>query len=224
MRKVRRAALGLTLVVGAAFNTHCTVRPKIEWENQEMAIAEGRILVDARFEGESISLDAVMSDLAQVPSYVVAVGNRRSRVVVFSGEVTDQPEAAHLKGQYHLTAGLYDKVSGLYLRDERMAFIHLTHNGGSPSTPLHEYGHLIDHALDYPSEDADFVGLWEVSRRKTFLRMQIMREHAARDSGEFFADCFSAYYLSQTSEWALKRDFEEAHKYMEKFDEEMSDR
>ena len=160
-------------------------------------------------------IDSIVENLERIPDSFQEIGNKFGTVVIVDGPLTNQKEFKDKKGKYHRTAGSWEKIPGAYDVETRRAFIRYERRSGSLA--LHEYGHMIDHALDHISKKKDFLEVYKEYKNSKFLR-----DHAKSSSVELFAYCFDKYFYSYRTRKMLEGYYPLAHEFFEELDEKVN--
>lgn len=169
------------------------------------------------------AVESTIEELERVPDYLQLIGNRHGNIVLFSGSITDQPEFEQYRAERHPTAGNWEHIEGCYQTQRRQIFINVYQSPrNNHHLELHEYGHLIDHALGHASERPTFRHVFERCANETLLGFSLLSPHESSHPTEFFAVCFANFYHSNVSRERLQRKHPLAFEYFERLDESLN--
>ncbi|WP_077618509.1 anthrax toxin lethal factor-related metalloendopeptidase [Bacillus sinesaloumensis] len=127
---------------------------------------------------------------------------------LFTGNLTDEPTAAYLKGKkprgYTENGPTWDEVPGIGGSEVVLAKIGSSDKGkghGSINLELHELAHSIDRfVFDSISEDPYFLAIWEKEVNLLFPN----RSYFSDFPEEYFAESFAMYYFTDQTRNHLK--------------------
>lgn len=161
-------------------------------------------------------------------SFQEIANNYKGTVVIFDGIITENESMRKWKGVQipkWSEGKTYDILPGAYSVEHKEALIKQSYKAGSHgsvSLELHEYGHLIDHAL------GELINLHEISATSYFVSVhQASRTYKKPDGSqrlsnygykyrdEFFAESFAKFYFSPETKAELKGDFREDYHFLE---------
>ncbi|MEK6940866.1 MAG: hypothetical protein AABW49_03125 [Nanoarchaeota archaeon] len=170
----------------------------------------------------SIEYKPLLDVLERVPDEYQDLTNAyRGEVVLFKGLLTENKELRQLRGKN--VPGIYppvpyDSLNGLYDPKTKKAFVSNRFQSqpeAKGSTPLHEYGHLVDDALGHI-----FFGEKKLLSNTIFFDEVYQKYKNQLPPGlynrhEFFAEMFSRFYFTTESRDTLKVICSEAFSYFE---------
>src|SRR5690606_26986283 len=124
-------------------------------------------------------------------------------IKLFTGAITDEPTAAHLKGTkprgYSENGPLWDNVPGIGGSTVVLVKIGHSEKGsghGSVNLELHELAHSIDQLVfDSIRDDSRFHSVWQKEVIQIFPERKYFHDYPE----EYFAETFALYYLSKES-------------------------
>lgn len=136
------------------------------------------------------------------------INNKHIRVRLFTGKLTDNPTANHLKGvvpKGYRSTKTWDDVPGIGGGKVVLVKIGCSERGmghSSINLELHELAHSIDrHVFDNLRERPEFLNLWNAERRLLFPNSVYMQTYPE----EYFAEVFAMYYYSGDSRQELRQ-------------------
>jgi len=160
---------------------------------------------------------AMINRIDSIPGYILnKVKNQGIRLKLFTGKLTDNPTASHLKGKIprgYTNNVTWDDVPGIGGSKVVLVKIGASdkgHGHGSVNLELHELAHSIDHYV-----------FNEISGSKEFLNM-LESEHEQLFPGnsyfqypeEYFAETFAMYYLNTESKELLRKKAPKTFEFM----------
>ncbi|MFC4322760.1 anthrax toxin lethal factor-related metalloendopeptidase [Litchfieldia salsa] len=146
------------------------------------------------------------------------------QISLFTGQLTDQPSASHLKGMkprgYSEHGPGWDDVPGIGGGRSVLVKIGHSHKGkghGSENLELHEIAHTVDQKiLNRIRYDEEFQQIW----RKEASKMFPNNSYFIIYSEEYFAESFVYYFLSNDTRETLKKNAPLTYSYFnQKFSE-----
>jgi len=160
---------------------------------------------------------AMINRIDSIPGFILKkVKKHGIRLKLFTGKLTDNPTASHLKGKIprgYTNNVTWDDVPGIGGSKVVLVKIGASdkgHGHGSVNLELHELAHSIDHYV-----------FNEISGSKEFLNM-LESEHEQLFPGnsyfqypeEYFAETFAMYYLNADSKELLRTKAPKTFKFM----------
>lgn len=155
------------------------------------------------------SIEDKLYELERVPDKIQSIGNRFGNIVISDGQITKNTELEYLIGKRNEEDRPYNLMRGLYKIDTNTVFLR---NVPSHIVTLHEYGHLINHALGTLSDSDEFMEIYN-KRRNVGWFFNKLTDHEMLNSREFFATKFSEYYYSDLTREMLSERFPEVVEY-----------
>lgn len=127
---------------------------------------------------------------------------------LFTGDLTDEPTAAYLKGKkprgYSVNGPTWDDVPGIGGSEVVLAKIGYSDKGkghGSINLELHELAHSIDKfVFGSISQDPYFLAVWKKEVKLLFPERSYFSDYPE----EYFAESFAMYYLSDQTRNQVK--------------------
>ena len=145
---------------------------------------------------------AIIERLSKLPrSLLQSLKNNHIKIKLFTGSLTDQAEAAHLKGiqPRGYTTKSWDDVPGMGGSKTVLVKIGHSEKGkdhNSINLELHELGHSVDKILlGNISETSDFQDIWMRDVNILFPNQSYFIDYPE----EYFAEAFAMYYYSDDS-------------------------
>lgn len=168
-------------------------------------------------------LKGVMDILENVPDCVQERANELGyKVLIVRWPKKDSDSRDKIRPWNWPRGTTWNDLPGWYSPGKKAVVIRLPYSRydhGSISLELHEYGHMINDAFDFPAFEQPFLDVFETSKKKkehVFFR-RIM-DHEAKKADEFFAECFAKYYFSDRPRHDLREHFPEACEYFRQFE------
>ncbi|MBS3147157.1 hypothetical protein J4471_05695 [Candidatus Woesearchaeota archaeon] len=170
-----------------------------------------------------IHVQDIINTLEHVPDNLQFICNTNQGIVdIFDGYMNDHPLRSSIKskgcdGCYDLEAKTTIVPANIeVIVQERQAYV------DEGYTALHEYGHMVDHLLGFPSNSKAFVNLFGdslINNRNYFARFILRKEEINWNKAtEYFADHFSSFYYSKKSREGMKKLNPEICKFFEKLE------
>ncbi len=157
-------------------------------------------------EAPSSARARIETALAVLPRGFVRVAEaHRATIVPLTTQELNRRYPSHDELSQH--AGLYDP-------DERVLYVAFDSDRAG-RTALHEYGHLIDDALDHPSSSSAFGEIAAEARAQPRFRRYYVSQPA-----ETFAELFARYYYSDRTRNRLRRDHPRGFAYFEALEDQ----
>jgi|SRR3989338_5501008 len=156
-------------------------------------------------------IQLIRNDAEKVPDRIQDALNRAGgRIVIFDGDITDNPELKEYKGMKLPNTGLsYGIIDGKYLQKKAFVRQRIERYTGSISPVLHEIGHMVDEVFDYPSESESF--------RNAMKPVKGFYE-GVKEPWQVWAEGFARYYYSPGSNADMKKKFPGLHSYFADFE------
>lgn len=151
---------------------------------------------------------AIINRLDNLPTPILAKINKAGiQVHLFTGKLTEQPSAAHLKGvipRGYSGNKTWDDVPGVGGSKTVLVKIGASEKGNGHSSinlELHELAHSVDrYVYDEIRANPVFVEIWEQERDLLFPRQAYFLTFPE----EYFAETFAMYYLGGETKQILK--------------------
>ena len=149
---------------------------------------------------------AIIERLSELPKNLLqSLKNNQIKIKLFTGSLTDQAEADHLKGiqPRGYNTKTWDEVPGMGGSKTVLIKIGYSDKGmdhGSINLELHELGHSVDQILlNSISEASYFQDIWLREVRKLFPDQSYFIDYPE----EYFAEAFAMFYFDNESKNAL---------------------
>ncbi|MFJ5623834.1 toxin [Peribacillus loiseleuriae] len=193
------------LSVGAFPEDHRLKLTKVWQENSNL----GRLFL---FPEQSFNVEKVVQIVEQVsvlpPSTIQKLVDKNVKIKLFTGRLTDDPFAEHLKGSkprgYTNKQTTWDDVPGM--GGDRIVLVKIgasePGNGHSSiNLELHELAHTIDtYAYDGIRDDVVFLGIWEQEVSRLFPG----KPYYSTYPEEYFAETYAMFFANSASNKVLK--------------------
>ncbi|MEK3886103.1 anthrax toxin lethal factor-related metalloendopeptidase [Bacillus sp. FSL K6-3431] len=131
---------------------------------------------------------------------------KRIKVILFTGELTDNPSAAHLKGvapRGYPSGIVWNDLPGV--GGSKLILVKIGHSEqgkghGSVNLEYHEIAHTIYHYTQNDSNKTDFTLAWEQEANILFPGQSYFLNYKE----EYFAESFALFFLSDVTRMKLK--------------------
>lgn len=151
----------------------------------------------------------IISRIDKLPPTLITKIHRRGIVVkLFSGRLTDNRTASHLKGvipRGYANQTTWDDVPGLGGGKTVLVKIGASDKGnghGSVNLELHELAHSIDRHIYHDIRfHSTFIKIWNEEKDKLFPGKSYFLNYQE----EYFAECFAYFYMGGKYQEELKR-------------------
>lgn len=168
----------------------------------------GEIIYLPEAEFDEREARAIISRLDMLPTSILEKINIAGiEIHLFEGKLTDQPAAAHLKGEIprgYKSNKTWDDVPGVGGSKTVLVKIGASEEGnghGSINLELHELAHSIDrYVYDEIRSNPVFVEIWEQESDLLFPKQAYFLTYPE----EYFAETFAMYYFGEGSREILK--------------------
>jgi len=156
-------------------------------------------------------IELIRKDVEKVPDRIqIALNKSGGRIIIFDGNITDNPEFESYRGRTLPNRGLpYDVLDGKYLHRKAFVKQKVFRYTGSICVALHELGHMVDDVFGYPSESSEFMDT--LNRSNKFYE-------GIEEPDQIWAESFARFYYSSESNTGLKNNFPKLHKYFMDFE------
>lgn len=159
------------------------------------------ILPKGEFKEEEAA--AIISRIDQLPfSLLKKIKDQGIVVKLFTGKLTDNPTARHLKGvtpRGYNSGKTWDDVPGIGGSKTVLVKIGSSESGmghSSVNLELHELGHSVDnHVYNEIRSQESFLEIWEEEKYSLFPK----KTYFLAFPEEFFAECFALYFFGGES-------------------------
>lgn len=141
------------------------------------------------------------------------------QIILFNGQLTDLPTAAHLKGTkprgYSETGPIWDDVPGI--GGSRTVLVKIGHSQigkghGSMNLELHELAHSVDKfVFNSVRSNKAFQEIWREEAPKLFPN----RNYFIYYPEEYFAESFVYYYLNNETKTKMQVDAPKTYSFLE---------
>jgi hypothetical protein len=157
---------------------------------------------------EKASLQIIQSIHKLPPSLLSKLVDKDVKIKLFSGKLTDNASAAHLKGikpRGYGNNATWDDVPGM--GGSQMVFVKIGASDkgsghGSVNLELHELAHSIDHLVyEDIQDDPEFLSIWGNEVDILFPNQPYFLNYPE----EYFAEAFALFYVNQEQNYCLKR-------------------
>ncbi|PQD96995.1 toxin [Pradoshia eiseniae] len=151
----------------------------------------------------------IIKRISSLPKYLLAkIESHGIRIRLFTNQLTDQPEAAHLKGVMPrgYTNTYWDDVPGMGGGRTVLVKVGSSERGKgheSANLELHELAHSVDSIiLSDISHSAEFKAIWHTEVNQLFPNRQYFLDHPE----EYFAEAFTLYFYQDETRNKLYED------------------
>jgi hypothetical protein len=179
------------------------------------------IFSDTSFDSEEAY--SIINKIGKLPTFMLErLVENDVRIKLFTGNLTDNWNARHLKGQtprgYTNSDRTWDDVPGMGGSRNVFVKIGASRKGsghGSVSLELHELAHTIDTIVyDHIREDEAFLRIWKDESAKLFPGQPYFLEHPE----EYFAEAFAMYYKDSYHKAVLKNKAPDTYYFIKQLD------
>jgi Pro-Pro endopeptidase len=148
--------------------------------------------------------------ISRIDSHILqALVSEDIQIMLFTGQLTDQPSASHLKGMkprgYSVQGPYWDDVPGIGGSSSVLVKIGHSHKGnghGSENLELHEIAHTVDQKVfQMIRYDENFQKVWKEEAGNLFPKQSYFINYPE----EYFAEAFVYYFLSNNTREELKK-------------------
>ncbi len=151
----------------------------------------------------------IAESLDRVPDSILRqAANRKIKIKLFNGSLTDQKHAEHLKGitprGYSDSNKTWDSVPGM--GGSRIVYVKIGHSEkgkghGSINLELHEFAHTLDKMVyNNIRYQEKFLRIWKKEADLLFPNQAYFLNHPE----EYFAEAFATYYFSEETRKIVK--------------------
>lgn len=160
----------------------------------------------------------IITRIGQLPNELLEeLNNKQIRIRLFTGKLTDNPTADHLKGvvpRGYRGTKTWDDVPGIGGGKVVLVKIGFSERGmghSSINLELHELAHSIDrHVFDNLRERPEFLNLWHAERSLLFPESAYLQTYPE----EYFAEAFAMFYYSGDSRQELQGKAPTTYQYL----------
>lgn len=161
---------------------------------------------------------SIITRIGELPYQLLEeVNNKHIRIRLFTGKLTDNPTANHLKGvvpKGYRSTKTWDDVPGIGGGKIVLVKIGCSERGMGHSAinlELHELAHSIDrHVFDNLRERPEFLKVWNAERYSLFPGSAYLQTYPE----EYFAEAFAMYYYSSASRQELRQKAPKTYQYI----------
>jgi hypothetical protein len=174
------------------------------------------LLPEGPFDQEEAA--AIVSRVNKLPySLLKKIEEAHIRLKLFTGVLTDNPTAAHLKGikpKGYESNKTWDDVPGI--GGGRIVLVKIGHSEkgkghSSVNLELHELAHSVDrYVFDELRSSDDFLRIWKDEKESLFPN----RTYFLTYPEEYFAESFAMYYLNEETRTELKEKAPETYQFV----------
>lgn len=151
----------------------------------------------------------IVKTIYKLPPFLLSkLVEKDVRIKLFTGKLTDNASAAHLKGIKPRGYGqdaTWDDVPGMGGSHTVLVKIGASdkgHGHGSVNLELHEVAHSIDQIVyGKIKDDPEFLTIWKKEVDSLFPNQSYFIHYPE----EYFAESFAMYYVNQEQKYRLKR-------------------
>lgn len=205
----------------AKFPRNSDLYEMVEKDHKKSVISQIIFLPEGSFDQKEAA--QIINRLNQLPTSLLAKVHKEGIYVkLFTGKLTDNPTARHLKGKIprgYTSNATWDDVPGIGGSKTVLVKIGSSEQGmghGSVNLELHELAHSIDRYIyDGLKSNSHFLKIWNDEKNTLFPK----RVYFLHFPEEYFAEAFSMYYLNQNTRDNLKIKAPKTYRFIKNLDQ-----